>query len=367
MEKTDEITRLIEKEKVSEPQKVTEIKTQEIKDTFENDTMKPMILKEISDFSPYCESITLSTLFAISHWKSVINISPRGQGKSRSTKELLDFLRVPYKEINGRITAKSLFEELKNDGIIVIDEAAQILSDKEVQSILLSALTGQEIRWQTTRTSMKHTFKGIIICNANQFSNSNEIRAAVLDRCLVNRISLNKEHILEKIKSERTYTPNLETWRVMIERLNLTSLCKAFPDIFALDPLNDNGQVVRSGGQAKVSKSNLFKTLLSKNSEKRTDLQKTIDDYLLEKLDGITSMRPWERIQFVADFSYNLLGDFSIVDTLIDSIKNTDRVQEISKMEIPRADKVKMIAELKGYSDVRSARRLLKKIEDSIK
>lgn len=347
-------------------QKITEIRAQEMINekpglNFEEDPIKPLLLKEISDFSPYCETITLSTLFALSHWKSVINISPRGQGKSRSTKELLDYLKVPYKEINGRITARALFEELANNEIIVIDEAAQILSDREVQSILLSAMTGQPVSWETSHTAVKHVFNGIIICNANTFTNNNEIRAAVLDRCLVNRINLNKTQILEKIKSERHYAPKSETWKVIIERLNLFNICK-FPGLYPLEPLNE-GQAVPTSNSAKKTKNNLFKALFDKNTQKGSSLQKYIDDSLLAKIEGVTSMRPWDRIQCVADFSYNLVGDFSIVDTLLHAIKNTDEVSEIAKMEIPNIDKVKMIAKLKGYADIRSARRLLRKIE----
>jgi hypothetical protein len=355
-EKNDEISRIIEK--IS----VTDIKT-EVKQTSElnlddylgKDELKPAILQEIKDFSPYCETTTLLTLFCLSHWKHGLNISPRGQGKSRSTRELLDFLRIPYIKINGRVTARSLFNKLKGDGIILIDESARILSDPQVQDLLLSALLGEEFSWDTSREAHQHQFKGIIVCNANNFSNSNETKSAILDRTLTNRFSLDEKQISEKIDSQKNYTPNLETWRVIIEKLGMVEICKKFPEIEALGD--------RKNEQAKISKDDLFKTLLDKYPQKRTDLQNEIDEYLKSKITGVTSMRPWERIQYVADFSYRLVGDFSIVDMLIDAIRNTDTVKNIAKMNVPRADKVKMIAELKGYSDVRSARRLLKKIE----
>ena len=144
----DEITKIINKE--------LEIKTQEVKDEVSNSDLinskkpiKGIVLKEISDFSPHCEILTLSTLLAVSQWKSILNISPGGQGKSRSSIELLDLLKIPYSEVKGHITPSAFYNEIVRDGIIVIDESANILENKEIQGMLLDALLGKQVRWQT--------------------------------------------------------------------------------------------------------------------------------------------------------------------------------------------------------------------------
>jgi len=332
---------------------------------FNSDPISPLIIKEISDFNPHCEMITFSTLFAISHWKSIINISPCGQGKSRSTIELLDLLGIDYSVLSGHITPKKFFQELRKDGILIIDEGALILGNRDIQDLLLSAFQNKEVKWETDRTSLSHHFKGIILCNANQINGNSDIQKAVMDRCIVNRLKLSSKDINEKIKSKIDYEPNFDVWYVIMENLGLLD-CSKQKKFYNLDPITTNVVVscrlsCRLPQKAINLKTNLFKTLIEKSDKTKNITEKDIKKELckrLERLHSLESMRAFEKLELIASFSYALFKDFSLVDVFL-PLMNSDAVYTIASLSIPNAEKVKMIAAEEECS-IRTAQRHLK-------
>jgi hypothetical protein len=364
-EKVDEITRMIET--YSSTEKITELKeqTQQTQQSEQDishiinskEAIKGIILKEISDFSPHCEILTLSTLLAISQWKSVLNIGGAGQGKSRSSLELLDLLKIPYSEIKGHVTPPAFYNEIVKDGIIIIDESANILENREIQGMLLDALLKKEVKWQTSRKNKSHDFKGIIICNTNKFNGSNQTKQAIMDRVFVNRINLTGDQIIHKIK-HMDYKPNMDIWYAVIERLGLLEISKETD----LGPLDD-----RLKDRAIYCENKLFKSLNDKGGQV-TALKEILLEKLIKNKQSLTSTRAWEKIVKTASFSIDLLGDISLVDSFIAPIVNDEeRLSYIVNLPTTRQEKVTMIHELQGYKERGSARRMLRKIEESAK
>jgi excinuclease UvrABC helicase subunit UvrB len=62
---------------------------------------------------------------------------------------VIDNNNISYDNITGRITPRRFFDHLEGDSIIVIDESSTILSDPQIQTLLLSALQGEEVIWET--------------------------------------------------------------------------------------------------------------------------------------------------------------------------------------------------------------------------
>ena len=372
----DEISKLIEKV-TTETETITELKSetsltpdvpQNNEQTMRNsgsvtdwsklksDDTKTIILKEISDFSPHLDNLTLSTLLGITHWTSVINIGPKGIGKSRATCELLDFLGLDYEmPFDGHVSALAFFEALETDGIVVIDESAQILKNKEVLNMLLSALKNKPVHWINNKKNLTHTFKGIILCNTNEVSRTPMLES-VLDRCIINKITITNEKFYEKQRSSINYKPNINVWYLIMEKLGLLEFSKQ-PAFYNQkpSPLKD---LIKNSLELKQYpfKPLIDEAMYSDKESTRKDIESWIVDKLQKSNVKIGSMRTFKHTYLIGSFSYMLLNDFSLIDTFLDSL---------SSEPIKRADKVKLIAEQDGIS-VRQAQRKMKEIEDKL-
>jgi hypothetical protein len=308
------------------------------------DDKKQLILNEISHFSPHSEVLTLSTLMAINQGVHICNISPPGQGKSRNTVELLRLLRIPFSLIAGHTTPRQFFSELEKDGIIIVDEGATILSDKNIINLLLNALWNGNVEWKNNKEIKSHYFQGVIIFNVNKLSNTG-LTEALKDRIFVNEVNLTSQQIKDKILSSKDYKPNMKVWAEIRERLEmdiisekLTSKCQE--DLGLLSP--------------KTTKNNYF---LEKNDDFDIIFKKVF--HLIENSEDVKSVREIKKLETLALFSYNLVGDLS----LIDYFKKTDNVWKILNLPIKRAEKVKLIADAKCITE-RQAYRIIEKFEN---
>jgi hypothetical protein len=112
-----------------------------------------------------------------------------GLSKSYTVQHTLNELRKPYKLSNSRLTAKGLFELLRDhpDLVHVIEDAEPLLAAKHASGVLRSALWGQDgpdgrqerpVVWQIAGTRVEVLFTGgiILVCNA-PLENLPELRA----------------------------------------------------------------------------------------------------------------------------------------------------------------------------------------------
>ena len=249
---------------------------------------------------------------AINQKTHIVNIGPSGIGKSYCTKELLQLLKIPHNLIAGHCSPKAFFEILENDGVIVVDEGADLLSNSTVQNLLLNALWNGKVEWTNNRETLEHDFKGIIIFNTNK-SQSNELMTALRDRVFTNNFSLTSNQIKEKIRSAKNYEPCIKIWAKIKEKL-----------------------------------------------DKKTELTEPVLEklYHLIETGEPKSVREMWKLKKIAVFSLALVGDLSLIDYFME----TDEVWKITKMDIKRSEKVKKIAELKCITE-RGARKIVSKFE----
>lgn len=158
------------------------------------------LIEQIRAFNPYCEHITLSTIFAKMKLgrHSVINFGLAGTGKSESSLELLKKLDLGTEIcIDNNTTKKGLFELFRDypNQDIMLDECSALLRDRGTQDMLKMAIEGKKIFWIKTN-SMETTepFKGNIIINTNI-----PIMDSIIDRCFLNKTKMNKEMVLNFI------------------------------------------------------------------------------------------------------------------------------------------------------------------------
>jgi hypothetical protein len=342
---------LTQKNKNDEVYEETEVKIEGVGidvdkvDETEINPLKQTILNEIARYSPHSEVLTLSTLMAVNQGVHICNISPPGQGKSRNTGELLKLLRIPFSLIAGHTTPRQFFNELSKDGIIIVDEGATILSDKNIVNLLLNALWNGKVEWKNNKELLTHNFQGVIIFNVNKLSNTG-LTEALKDRIFVNELNLKSEEIKDKILSSRDYTPNMEVWAEIRERLSLEHKS---------DMMSEKGHCGHHKCPANTSNSRI----LSPNNQKghfKPLFSKLY--HLIESGQEIRSVREINKLRLIANFSEILIGDL----TLIDYFRETDEVWKIINMNIQRSDKVKRIAEAKCITE-RHARRILNKLE----
>jgi hypothetical protein len=337
----------LQQNKADELIKETEIKLQqhiEAEAEVVEDPYKNLILEEISRYSPHSEVLTLSTLLALSQGVHICNISPPGQGKSRNTVELLKLLRIPFSLIAGHTTPRQFFSELEKDGIIVVDEGATILSDKNIINLLLNALWNGKVEWKNNKELKSHMFKGLIIFNVNKLSNTG-LTEALKDRIFVNEVNLSTNEIRDKIMASREYKPNMEIWAEIRERLEL--------DIVS--------QNLTSKRPQKFGTLGVNNPKISQNSKNLTKFDIIFEKvyHLIENGDEIKSVREIKKLHELAMFSYTLVGDLS----LIDYFRKTDEIWKILNMPIKKSEKVKLIAEAKCITE-RHAYRIIQKFEN---
>lgn len=310
----------------------------------QEDELKSSILEEISRYSPHSEVLTLSTLLAVSQGVHICNISPPGQGKSRNTVELLKLLRIPFSLIAGHTTPRQFFNELQKDGIIIVDEGATILSDKNIINLLLNALWNGKVEWKNNKELLTHEFQGIIVFNVNKMSNT-ALTEALKDRIFVNEIKLNSEQIKEKIISARDYNPNMQIWAEIRERLELDMVS----DKLTSECPQRNGSL--------TSKNTKSVQKMAELTNSDIPFEKVY--HLIENGEDVNSVREIKKLRTLAAFSTILVGDLS----LIDFFRKTDDIWKILNAPIKRAEKVKQIAEAKCITE-RHARRLVEKFEN---
>jgi hypothetical protein len=97
-----------------------------------------------------------------------------GISKSFTVEEALRASGTPYKASNSRVTAKGLFELLRDypDVVHLIEDAETLFADKNAFGVLRSALWGQPgkervVTWQTARVREEFVFAGGLILVAN--------------------------------------------------------------------------------------------------------------------------------------------------------------------------------------------------------
>ena len=271
---------------------------------------KEEILEEIKKYSPHTEKLTLSTLMAINQKIHILNVGPSGIGKTRSTAELLNLLKIRHTTVSGHISPKAFFQILQNDGTIVVDEGADLLSDSTVINLLLNALWNGNVEWTNNKESLHHKFTGIIIFNTNITPNT-VLMKALMNRVFTNEINLKSNQIKEKILSGKDYKPNMKIWAEIKERIN---------------------------EKTELSKPNLEKIYqIIENGEPK-------------------SFRDFWKLQKIASFSSSFMGDLS----LINYFQKTDELWKILNSNIKRSEKVKKIAELRCIT-LEGARKILRK------
>lgn len=335
---------LTQKSKNDELISEVSIKTEKFEEIPIEDKFKQPILDEIIKYSPHSEVLTLSTLMAISQGIHICNISPPGQGKSRNTVELLRLLRIPFSLIAGHTTPKQFFSELQKDGIIIVDEGATILSDKNIINLLLNALWNGKVEWKNNKEELTHNFQGIIIFNVNKLSNT-ALTEALKDRIFVNEVNLTSAQIRDKIVSAKDYVPNMKIWAEIRERLEF-------------DTVSEKLTLKCQTKTGSLSFKDTKNEVLPQNNEDFDILFKKIY-HLIENGEEIKSVRELNKLEILAAFSYALVGDL----TLIDYFRKTDDVWKVLNMPIKRAEKVKLIAEAKCITE-RQAYRIIEKFEN---
>jgi hypothetical protein len=275
------------------------------------------IIEEIKNYSPHTELLTLSTLIAVNQKINVINMSNPGLGKSRVTAELLKELDIPFEFIAGRITPKIFFRKLQSSadkGMMIIDESATLLSNATIKELLLSALWGGEVSWETEReTLIIPNYRGTIIFNTNKIGND-AFTKALKDRVIFNELILSGCQIKDKILSRKDYRFNSDLW-------------------------------------AKIKENTLGSVELDENDDNKIWS-------IISKI-HLKSVRDEWRIRKISRGLKNILGSIDYIENFI----KIDKIEDILLDDkITRAEKVKIIAKLKNISE-RGARKLVKKNE----
>lgn len=194
-----------------------------------------IIHNEISRFNPFQEATTYATLGVLSGcFRSVVNSGPGGQGKSRSTVQILRLLpNVKQVTIQaGYLSPLKLYETLykhkEYDDVLIFDEGFALLSDShwEVGVILRSALYHRLVGWQSMSNRVKEAnlpekfyYLGGIIINTNELGKSTGANSeALLDRVIINDTFLTAHQMVEKMRG-RDYHPDEKLWCIIEKRI----------------------------------------------------------------------------------------------------------------------------------------------------
>jgi len=151
-------------------------------------------------YNPYCEHITLSTIYAKLGCGrfNVINCGSPGTGKSQSSIEILSALDTGEEIIIDNNTTKKGFFGLMMDfpnHNIVLDECSTLMKDKATQDAIKLAMEGKSISWIKDKSRQETPpFNGNFIINTNE-----QMMPSVIDRCFFNKTLMNKEMALNFI------------------------------------------------------------------------------------------------------------------------------------------------------------------------
>lgn len=158
------------------------------------------LIKEIREFNPFCEHITLTTIFSKLGIGRVnaISFGKAGVGKSQSSVVLLELLDLGNEIVmDNNTTKRGFFETVMNypECDIVMDECSTLLKDKATQDSIKLCMEGKSITW-IKKDSIETTpeFKGNFIINTNE-----PVMPSVIDRCYFNKTLMNKEMTLNFI------------------------------------------------------------------------------------------------------------------------------------------------------------------------
>ena len=154
------------------------------------------LIKWIKKWNPHCEHITLATIFAKMRFERgkchVINQGVPGSGKSRSSLELLNKLNLGTEIIlDNTTTDRGLFETFMNypEQDIVLDECSTLFRSLKTQDMIKLAMEGKPLTWtKNNESETTPPYRGNLIINANV-----PIADPIVDRCLVNKVVMNKE------------------------------------------------------------------------------------------------------------------------------------------------------------------------------
>lgn len=190
---------------------------------------KQLIFQEVDGWSVGTSQLTWNTLFFLMNIgrHNILNIGKQGIGKTRATKELIEWLEMPIKThmMKGRYTPKRFYMELKEhqEDNICVDEFGWVMDNKEIWDMLKQALLGDEIGWHTSKEeNLEEAFKikGSILFNSNRWRR-NEDFFALADRCYTHLIKQTNEQIIAKRKNARKWKPNMPIWALIRNRILL--------------------------------------------------------------------------------------------------------------------------------------------------
>ena len=157
------------------------------------------IIQSIKRLNPYCEHITLTTIFSqLVDGFHVCNYGTAGNGKSYGSLELLQKLGVNNViMIDNTTTTKGLFQTFQefHKQNILLDECSAIMRDKAAQDMIKLCMERKKIVW-TKNNSVEEAepYQGNIIINTNE-----KIQDSVIDRCFLNKTVQNKEMTLNYV------------------------------------------------------------------------------------------------------------------------------------------------------------------------
>lgn len=155
--------------------------------------IKNNLVKLIKGYNPYCEHITLSTIYSkLSKMFHVVNYGPNGTGKSYSSLELIKQLDCDDQIIlDNTTTPKGLFETFLNypQQDILLDECSAIIRDKASQDMIKLAMERKPLTWTKDKSTVTtEPYQGNIIINTNE-----QVGLAIIDRSYLNKSIMNKE------------------------------------------------------------------------------------------------------------------------------------------------------------------------------
>ena len=139
--------------------------------------MNAAICEEINRFNRYCDRLTFTMLGALAgHFRAVLNDGTPGLGKSRSTVEILKLLPrlTQVNVVQGHVSPSRLYQLLyqsrSKGSVIVIDESATIISNRDMQQLLRCTLYGGRVGWLGSKQHLQEldvpdtfTFQGAVV------------------------------------------------------------------------------------------------------------------------------------------------------------------------------------------------------------
>lgn len=186
------------------------------------------IIQSVKNWNPYCEHITLSTIFSklrVGDNESfcVINWGSPGTGKSYSSLTLSKELNLGTDIIiDNNTTKRGLFELLAEfpNYDFILDECSALMQDKGTQDMLKLAIERKPLNW-VKKDSHETTpvFTGNFIFNVNH-----ALLDSLTDRCFVNLTLMNKRMALDFVDYYLGNRPEMKEFIIYLRRLLSTEM-----------------------------------------------------------------------------------------------------------------------------------------------